>query len=442
MTKVTIAALLLMMTACGDDGATVDGGTDSGMPDVGTDSNSDVSTSDTPDAGAVTLTVSATVVDGSDPDRPPIEGAHVVIRTDVAEYEEITGADGRYRIEFEAITGGNAHAVLAKEGYRILALLNPTGEPTDTFEEIALEQLMPAVPLARVVGTITGIPEGGRACLSAGRNTSCLTGNIDGMFPLSDIRDMTSALALNADETVYDFAIVPVVADGEGFTFSVDFDGVMETPPMTRTVTLELPADAESPLRKEPLDPRWVGFLSGFGPDFVRRAFTTGITTADGGATYTGTFSVFPEDGEEIGYTTALFVGGVYQPGASAGPNAQHFEWFGTTAPETVVIPEAPAIVAGTSLNDPLTVTAPPSEGTRYFGIFTSSGVQAWQVIDFAPSETLQVPNLPSAYDTSVSYPFAGSPGTARVSDELGQIAEDSRTPATFIRSAAHPITF
>ena len=409
-----VAGLLcLAALGCGDDDAMtpVDAGTTADSRPPGDSGGAD--------AGATMDTLTFTVVDALT--REPLDAVATAVDTDVGRFEAISGADGMVSIPIE-YRDPSLTLVNAKSGYTIFAAVDLTLDQVraaiaTSDGELTLSPVSPTGPPPfRFSVTPSGVPAGGRACVSAfgpgwfflcANEGETIARDIEsggGNMPNSEV----TAFALDADDNVVDFVTAPPMVDGMNVTATIAFDGTPDSTPVVRTLTLELP---EGPLRTDgvtDID----HLVAALDPETnAIRSITTQRMRAADGSSYTMTHTAFPHPERAPAHAIAAFADG------------HDYRFFvrtvrrfpGDLPGDTISLRAGPTITGGPTVHDPMSWTSPTGDDASYYmlRINTGGGAPIWFVA--ATSTEITLPQLPSGYDPETSYPFPGSGARASV---------------------------
>ncbi len=416
MEKLVRASLVLALgaaMACGDD----DGSSDTGTADTGP---ADTATGDTgaADTGtdAMVPTTSVTFL-FTDSEETPLADVETAVDTAAGRVEGTSDASGMLTIDIPAEMDDLVTFTHALEGYTIVSFVDV---PLDRFlmrvgdpAEITLPSLAPSGG-GRTDFTImaTGVPSGGKLCAAHGNGDRswALCAEPDSawnyIIPTNAIGDEVNVWAVDDTATPVDFAVVPIPM-GET-TVTVDFDGSFETAPETRSVRLDFPDDPESPLvTATELPPRWFGWFALSVRETNRMWSLAYNPRLDGSDLLVDVMIMTPPAGSELSYNAAAW-------SQLRGVHSVSFANFMADPGDTVTMMGFPRITGGAALADTFTIDTPAAAGgdeLLHSITFRNTGGNVWRVV--SGSSSIQAPELPSEYDTDVSFPFPGAPGVA-----------------------------
>ncbi|MEM1415338.1 MAG: hypothetical protein AAGH15_10570 [Myxococcota bacterium] len=261
----------------------------------------------------------------------------------------------------------------------------------------------------------TGVPRLGRYCLAFGQyQANCFQPMMPVDTRISPAQealyaDYAFAAAYEQDGSLYDFARVEWVFSEGRRTLEIAFDGELDDEPVVTDWTLRLPADAESPYRTSTPAETWLGWLVGVEPGTYLSA-TAMSDVVVGEETITFRTHEFPAEGELL-WAMAPLVD--FTP-----PVTQTFRWFSERPDpsEELTFLDAPRLTAGDTWDAEFGWTAPADDVDRY-NILMQVGAGRTVVVLVASGDatSAQVPELPSGYDPSVSFPIEGAGGLAQV---------------------------
>lgn len=407
MVKVVSVGVCVLALACGGDddgGDGLDAGRDAAaMADAG------------PDASVESTVLAFRFVD---PDGAPLADVKVAVDTAAGRWEETSGSDGVATVEVPASLGDAVSITAALEDYVIVSRLGVVldgSTRTDTEpEEITLSPIDVSLGERRSF-TIdaTGAPSDGRLCASFGKDgginwSLCNTGGAAWSFmvPVGAIGEAVNVWLLDASSAPIDFARVDIPADASAV--SVDFDGSFDTEPETRTVRLHLPPDPEGVLREASLPEQWQGWFTAAD---ATNGQEWGVATDprwDGDDLLVDFASAVPT-GTDVRYGAAVYTN------ISSGPHAASFASFATDPGNEASALSLPTLESGDRLDGSFTIAPPMAIGDetlRHQLRFLNSGGRIfWMVVTDDPT-SIDVPELPTEYDTEVSFPFPGASGT------------------------------
>ena len=361
---------------------------------------------------------------GAEP--PPIEGVHVALdpvagETTAARLERDSDADGRVDVPLvqEVV---NFDITFAKEGFviasRVVASRDDfTPEDGGDVLTVALNEAAPTADTVDLIITATGLPAGAHFCASWGPwYTRCGAADVTEISgtPLAEaVGERATGYLVDADGDIVEWADAEITNLGRSRRATLSFDGIAEVPPTSKTITIDLPSDPDSPFRHA---------LEDFGPAFVvergtylSRGGSSHVARAPDGGSIDVTLTWFPETAAE-----PLFAFAIY---ASFDGPVRTFRWFaGALTGDSYAFMDAPRWIvpaAGASLDQFFSFTVPTSSVTAGveppFSVtaINNAGRSVWRVI--TPSgDDVRFPPLPSAYDREISYPFANAGGTVQ----------------------------
>jgi len=431
---------VLLAAACGDDSDPP--ATDSGPGD---------------DAGSVEgdggeASVFVAELGYVDSEGEPLEGVHVAVDSDLGRVEGESDADGRLTLEIPYVEEGFSY-IVALEGYTILAF--PEQGTIEDFEAglvdgvnvVTLADVVPATgDTFRLRVTASGVPEGGFWCSGFGSWTvQCPDdpdSSIDFNAPTVQLgtayHDGVTAFAFDADGGIYDFVEAEFTIDGDNRSASVVFDGELPSEPRVREMEVLLPEDAETPFRTMDLPPRWTGWIAAVDAESqLARGVPADLQILDDRITMT--MNLFePEEGMLWAMAPyASFMGPI-----------RTFRWFSEEPTEDALsFLDVARVESGDAWNGEITWTEPAADVERYVVTYLNNASRVViQAVTRTPSVQLQ--ELPSAYDREVSFPFAGAPGSVQVQAVRGTTPTEEDGVTNFAvdgevsTSARHPITW
>jgi hypothetical protein len=147
----------------------------------------------------------------------------------------------------------------------------------------------------------------------------------------------------------------------------------------------------------------------------------------------------FPVTGDELVWAAA--------PYASLTDAARTFVWYSSMPSSPIEILDLARVRSGDVWTDEFEWTAPATDVERYIVQLNNAGGLVVAQMTTENSHA-QIPSLPAAYDTSISFPFPGAPGYAQVLSVRGVVPPDDtatdpyRVDGEASTSLRHPITF
>ncbi len=389
MTRWLLPMGALVLLAC-DGGTTADaGGPDTGAADGG---GSDGGSS----SADFTYVVRVREGDAFGADVGPLAGARVVVDTDLDRYTAVTDAEGAVSID-AASTDGHFDVVVAADGFVVDAdVRRAVAELGAEGETMTLLPLDTASPVSLRVDA-TGVPSGGRWCMSPGGWIMQCTGAgvITMALPERWAEELT-AFAIDADGAVVE-AVTGTLADGEPRTATVTFDGTSELPITSRDVRLQLPTDPASPFADHGILVDHFGWLTAVDTDRnLVRGFVTNVVEIDGNA-ITATFWEARADGEALLYANAAY------PADHDRGTVRVLHWYPDAPPADMTILDVPRPLSeGMPLDAEVSWT--PVAGADFYAIVVEVEDR---IVMRARSATaaLRLPALPDGYDGSAVFP-------------------------------------
>jgi len=435
-----VVGLCLAGAACGDDdgtgveddaGATVDGSR--------SDAGADAGTTDTPAA-----------VRFIDPDGAPLADVKFAVDTASGRVEGLSDAAGVVRLELPVVVGDVISWTAALERYVIVSQVDVplgemgVGEGAEPLE-VTLTTIEPWLgERTRFVIEATDVPTGARLCAShsraGGSNWSLCDEPGDTWaydVPVAAIGETVSVWMVDGDDAAVDFEEV-TIPEGET-TVAVTFDGSFDTEPEARTVRIALGGATDSPLHTATLPGElWQGWFT-VGVEGRQWSVATN-PRRDAGDLLVDVAIMEPPDGSDPRYTVALYT-------HLSGFHSNSFATFVGDPGTDAQVMGLPTLMAGDRLDGSFTIEPPEPIGDDSLGYalrFVNSGNRGfWNVL--TRSLDVTVPDLPSEYDRSVSFPFDGSVGTVVVQaatrlDEGEEAGVDRAFYTSF--SEPNPVTF
>jgi hypothetical protein len=445
---VAMRALVLLLGAslaagCGDDDGrlpAIDGG-----PDIGSDSGVD-------SGPATAFTIRMRFLDAADDS--PLADVKLAVDTGRGRFEGTSDTAGEVTLDVDH-SGEAYSAIAALEGYTMAAITgfglteSQLGREDGDVRVVYLAELAPDVTdPVRVVVSATGVPAGGRWCSGVGRWITVCFGET-GRFQQNGVSravadevlsDYVTGYAFDASGTLVDFDTADYVVDAVGNrNASIAFDGALDDTPVTRDITLTLPAAPESPFRTMTLDAEWQGWAAVVEPGtYLSRGALTNVQIMPDRVTFT--VSTFPVAGDDLVWALAAY--------ASFTDPIRTFRWFSAEpTADTLEFLDVPRVTAGDRWDGEVTWTAPAADVDNYVVDYYNNADRAVARMR-APGSPAQLPALPTGYDPEVSFPFPDAAGYVQVRALRGDIPPDDTAPDPYrvdgelATSARHPIVF
>lgn len=407
---------LLFVAGCGDDDGPAPGA------DAGITADGGVFA----DGGAAMMTIRRRALADAPTAaaRTPLEGVRVAFDLDSVRYEGVSDASGNVDVVMPRAATIPA-ATFAKERYTIITRIDGPGVPvgasgvSDRLDVV----MYPTTPAAdvRVTVNATGVPAGGRWCAGLAEwYSACVAEgtSVDVRLPEDSFRGRTTGIALDATGAVVDFAEAPLAGTGAADrTATIAFDATPAVAPMTRTVTLRMPADAASVWRTtallEPDEAR--PFIAAEPTTHLLRSVVTGRMRATDATSYSMTVTWFPAPGAPPVWAMFAY--------AAPGGDAFAYRWFaGAVDQPSYSLLDGPRITGRPAMGVytfPYSWAAVPGAERYTLQLVNNAGTVVWTVS--IPATTgVQLPALPTGYDPTVSFPFEGANGYAQVRALVG----------------------
>lgn len=408
---------LALLVGCGDDDGPAP------RPDAGppVDGSSDS------DAGSMMMTVRRRFLADAPTaaERTPIEGVRAAFDLGGARYEGVSDAMGNLDVVMPRAATIPA-ATYAKERYAILTRIDGPGVPVGSSSvgdrmDVILFPTTPTGSDVRVILSATGVPAGGRWCAGPGEwYAVCVAAGdrVDVTIDSLAIRTRVTGVAIDAGGAVVDFAEATLTGTGAADrSATIAFDGTPAVTPMTRTVTLQMPADVASVYRTTALiDPDEARpFIAVEPTTHLLRSAVTSRTRAADGSSYSMTVTWFPAPGESPVWAMAAFT-------APSG-EAYAYRWFaGQVDQPSYTLLDGPRITgrpAAGVYTFPYTWNTTPGAERYVLNLVNNAGRIVWIVATLATAG-VQLPALPAGYDRTVSFPIEGANGYAQVRAVVG----------------------
>jgi len=446
----TTLVSLLLVAGCGDDDRPAAG------TDAGPRADSGGSTGDGGGTAMMTIRRRLLAAAPTVAARTPIEGVHVAFDLAGARYEGTTDAMGNVDVMMPRATTIDA-ATAAKERYSIVTELDgpgvAVGAPAESDRvDVVLFPTTPAGNDVRVLLNATGVPTGGRWCAGPAEwYATCADEGmrIDVTVGDDSIEPRVTAIAIDASGAAVDFAEATLAGTGTAdHTATFAFDGTPAVTPITRTVTLQLPSDPASIYRTagllEPDEAR--PFIAVEPMTHLMRSVVTPRTRAADGSSYSMTVTVFPAPGDPPVWAMAAYT-------APRG-EAFGYRWFaGDLDQPSYTLLDGPRVTGRPAMGVytfAYTWTASTGADRYALQLVNNAGTVVWAVFTTRTMD-IQLPALPTGYDMSVSFPFAGANGYAQVRALRGTLpdratamagTEPFRVDADVTLGPREPITF
>jgi hypothetical protein len=422
----TIVSLCLLV-ACGDDSGPTPMNDAGGM-------RTDSGGSDAGPMGPIEM-FQARFVDRDD---MPLEGVKVAMDSDRGRVEATSDAMGEVVLNVP-YTEARFNLIAAKEGYGLFARVRfaradlPPAE-ADGFYRIQLNEVVFEAPMMTVQVTATGVPAGGRWCASIAAFVSiCAEEGMSlggtGRYANLEYAPTLTAAAYDAGGALVDVAEVAWTTDEPlRHVAAVAFDGTFDTPPATTPVTLTLPTDPMSPYNTATLDPTWNGWIVGVSEGTnIAQTWLSNVTISE--TQITADVNAFaPAD--DLVWAMAAYAD-FEQP-------IRTFRWWeNTIEPGPIAVFDAARVTASSTWDGDVTWTEPAPDVVVY-QIFYFNNANRLVATLLANETPARLPELPTGFDQTMSFPFPGSTGTVQVSAVRGGFFEmGTRDPAARNAEAA-----
>lgn len=360
--------------------------------------------------------------------RAAVEGVHVAVDVAGMRFEADTDAAGAVTLDVPRTDTVDVTA--AKERYVVLTQL---GGPVTQFgsdgspADIPIPPVRPAAAPIRTIVSATGIPTGGRWCMGLGKFVNWCTDmtSLDTPIAAADVSDHMTGFAIDAMENVVDYAEVPVMMVGDTRTATFAFDTTPEVADVSRDMQIMLPADVMSTLRTSPIVTFLPTIIATSTGDYLMRGLATNVTVAAGGGSISARVHVFARPGQDLVHAMAV--------NAEPLGDATSIRWFAAeptmSAYAVLDLPRITGRGVDAVYTLPFTWTVPPGADMTFDLVLTNNaGLTMW-ILRTPAHDGVRFPALPSAYDQTVSFPFVGANGKARVRAVSGTVPNAATTP-------------
>ncbi|MBW2522875.1 MAG: hypothetical protein JRI23_01805 [Deltaproteobacteria bacterium] len=374
-------------------------------------------------APAATKVLSLRFVDTTSETERPIGGMMVAADVGDERVEQESGPAGYAYLRVPYRSGESVDWIAAHPDYGVVAsvaadLDDPAWDEVVEIRLVAFDA--PAATEIPVRVVPQGVPEGGSWCAGLGSWIGgCLSGSQEFNFSLEEwyVQDFVTAIARDENGAVVEFVRAPLEPSGNGRLASVTFDGASDVDPVTKSFTLMLPDDPESPFRTETLDLDWTGWaVSAERGTYLSRGWSHDVDQGVDSLTFDMT--EFPTAGGDQLYAMAIY--------ANYSDPVRTFRWLSAELqPGTFEFLDVARITDAELATGPITFTEP--EGAeRYTLVFDLPNGKTVMTMETPVGGQVQLPAFPSGYDPAEGPSPPGTPGELWVLATQGEMPDET----------------